>query len=186
MKKIFLLCVLFSQSFLLPAQHCPWDCSGMILLQTNVPKAILYKLHPVLVEENKKEITDTIYGTGKDTYDPCVFLSYDDFRVYRIKRMQVHDSYKYDTVYYFAKGLYMVKYNYCEYNERNLYLRFVDAHASVLTYHYIEIPDSLRIHLHDYNTELREGKKDEMSKQVTPFILTLNCEAFYLRKEECR
>jgi hypothetical protein len=113
-------------------------------------------------------------------------LSYDDFRAYYTGRIQVYDGYDRDTVYYFAEGLFMVKYNYCNYEERKLYLRFVDPHAGALTYHYIEMPDSLRIHLHDYNSELRAGKKEEISQKVQPFLVRLSCDAFFLKKEECK
>ena len=185
MKKIFLLCVLLLKSFLLFAQHCPWDCSGMIVLQTNAPKELFYKLDPALVDENKRAINDTVYGTGKDTHDPCIFLSYDDFITCRIKRIQVHHWYQYDTAYHFAEGLFMVKYNFCNYTERKLYLRFVDPHTSGLTFHYIEIPDSLRIHLHNYSNELFAGKTEETRKKIQPFILRLDCNALFLRKDEC-
>jgi hypothetical protein len=186
MKKLYLLFVLNSLGFSLAAQHCPWDCSGLILLQTKASKSAISKLHPVLVDETKKEINDTIYGTEKETYDPCVFLSYNDFNAYRAKRIQVYDGYDKDTIYHFAKGRLIARYNYCNYRERKLYLRLVDPHARELTYHYVEIPDSLRIHLHDYNSELREGKKEPISKKIQPFIVKLSCDSLLLRKEECK
>ena len=185
MKKILLLYILLPQSFFLFAQHCPWDCSGMILLQTNVKKDRLYKLDPVLVDENKNEISDTMYGTGKDTHDPCSFLFYDDFTAYRIQRIKIHHWYQYDTVYYFAKGLFMVKYNFCNYEGRKLFLRFTDPYSTGLTFHYIEIPDSLRIHLHNYSNELFAGRAEVTRKKIQPFILKVNCEAFFFRKDEC-
>lgn len=130
-------------------QHCPWDCSGMILLQTNIAKEKFYKLHPVLVDENKREITDTVYGTGKDTYDKCDFLSYEDFTAYRIQRIKVHHWYQYDTFYHFAKGGYIVKYNFCQYEGRKLYLRFQDPNSSTALFRYLEIPREKRMHLHN-------------------------------------
>lgn len=42
-------------------------------------------MRPVLVDENKKKIVDTIYGTGADNIDNCDFLSYEDFTAYRTK-----------------------------------------------------------------------------------------------------
>ena len=80
----------------------------------------------------------------------------------------------------------MVKCNYCHYRDTKLYFRFVDPHASVSASHYIEISVSLRIHLHDYNTHLREGKKEEINEKIKPFIVKVNCDSFFLRKEECK
>jgi len=68
--------LIFLSSF---SQHCPWDCSGMIIVETPVAKGIVYKLEPVLVNEEKRVIVDTMYGTDKPTYDRCDLLSYDDF-----------------------------------------------------------------------------------------------------------
>src|SRR6476620_4865408 len=96
--QLFIFVLLLSNNFLF-AQHCPWDCTGMILLHTNLPKENLYKLDPVLTDENKNEIYDTVYGTGKDTWDECKFLSYDDFTAYRTGRIAVHHFYEYDTFY---------------------------------------------------------------------------------------
>jgi len=61
------------------SQHCPWDCAGMVIVETAVAKGMVYKMDPVLVDEDKKVIVDTMYGTDKPTYDRCDFLSYDDF-----------------------------------------------------------------------------------------------------------
>jgi hypothetical protein len=158
----------------------------MIILQTNAPDSVISKLNTVLVDENKKEINDTVYGTGKEIYDPCTFLSYEDFTAYRTKRIQAHQRYRYDTVYYFAKGFFIVKYNYCKYRERKLYLGFVDLHSADNSFHYIEILDSLRIHLHDYSTELYAGDKENILQKIQPYILKLNCSSLLLRKEECQ
>jgi hypothetical protein len=186
MKKLLLLSVLFSQWFSLLAQHCPWDCSGMILLESDVPESVIAKLQLALVDENKNELNDTVYGTGKDLHDPCIFLPYKDFMAYRVDRIAVDRSYQHDTVYRFAEDLLMVKFNYCNYRDRKLYLRFINRHASPGSYYYVEIPDSLRIHLHEYSTELYAGKKEEIKKKVQPFIVRLDCDAFFLKQEECR
>src|SRR5262245_44608671 len=84
------------------AQHCPWDCSGMIIVETPVAKGMIYKLEPVLVDEEKNVIVDTIYGTDKPTYDRCDLLFYDDFTKQRTKKITIHHSYEYDTFYHFA------------------------------------------------------------------------------------
>jgi hypothetical protein len=49
--------LIFLRSF---SQHCPWDCSGMIIVETPVAKGMVYKLEPVLVDEEKKMIVDTM------------------------------------------------------------------------------------------------------------------------------
>ena len=158
----------------------------MIMLQTNISKDVLYKLDPVLVDANKNKINDTVYGTGMDTHDPCGFLSYDDFIAYRTTRIQVHNWYRYDTFYRFAEGLFIVKFNFCDYEGRKLYLQFVDPHTQKGSFHYIEIPDSHRIHLHDYGRELFAGKSEKTKKDIQPFILKLDCDDLLLREDECQ
>ena len=119
MKRFLLLCCsgfILSKAF---AQHCPWDCSGMIIVETPVMKKTVYKLEPVLVDEDKKVIVDTMYGTDKPTYDRCDFLTYDDFTRERTKKIAIHHWYENDTFYHFAAGRYIVKYNYCEYRDKN-------------------------------------------------------------------
>src|SRR2546423_15281458 len=106
--KYFLTSLLLFFLIKAAAQHCPWDCSGMIMFQTVSPKATIYKMDPVLVDENKIIVTDTMYGTGKETYDSCNFLLYSDFKSSRTKKIAIHHWYQYDTVYDFAGGLYFV------------------------------------------------------------------------------
>ena len=72
----------------------------------------------------------------------------------------MHYWYAYDTLYGFAKGNYIVKYNYCKYRDKKLYLRYRDVHTRNLVYHYIEISASQRIHLHNYNNLLRDEKTE--------------------------
>ena len=168
------------------AQHCPWDCSGMILVETPVEKGMVYKMEPVLVDGDKKVIVDTMYGTDKPTYDRCDFLSYDDFTNQRTKKIAIHHWYEYDTFYHFAAGRYVVKYNFCEYQDKKLYLRYSEASATSKIYHYIEIAASNRIHLHDYNSQLRERKTEEIKKDLKDSVLVLNCQEWNLKKQDCK
>lgn len=154
----YLLFILFFSPLLLKAQHCPWDCSGMILLDTRLSGAEFEKLEPVLVDRDKKIVIDTVYGTGVDSFDSCYFLSYADFTSYRTKRIQLHYWYKYDTLYHFAAHFYLVRYNYCRFGKEgntDLMIRFRDPDSG--TYRYIDIPVGRRIHLHNYNMEIRKG-----------------------------
>lgn len=184
MKRIIFL-FFISISFISSAQHCPWDCSGMILLNTTISKEKLYKLHPVLVDENKKEVIDTVYATGSDTDDNCEFLSYEDFTAYRTKKITIYYWYGYDTFYHFTQGGYIVKYNFCKYREKKLYLRFEDAYTRGVTFRYIEIPENLRMHLHDYNNELTGRKTKELKKMTQPFVLNITCTQWGLREKDC-
>lgn len=186
MKRNLLFIIAFITSSFAFAQHCPWDCSGMILLQTDIPKEKLYLLHPVLVDENKQEVVDTVYGTGLDTHDNCEFLSYKDFSALRKKKIALHHWYQYDTFYHFTAGGYIVKYNKCKYNGKKLYMRFEDPHTSGITFRYIEIPENKRMHLHDYNNELRERKTEELKKLTQPFVVNVSCEDWRLGKEDCK
>jgi len=168
------------------AQHCPWDCSGMIVLETPVAKGTLYKLEPVLVDEEKKVIVDTMYGTNKPTYDRCELLFYDDFTKQRAKKIAIHHGYEYDTFYHFAAGQYILKYNFCEFRDKKLYLRYSDASSKSKIYHYIEIPDANRIHLHDYNSQLRERKMEKIKNDLKGSVLVVSCEQWKLKKPECK
>ena len=156
----------------------------MVMLKTSVTKEIVYELRPVLVDEEKKIITDTMYGTNLPTYDRCEFLNYEDFTEYRVKRIALHHWYEYDTVYHFAKGSYIVKYNFCKYAGKTLYLRFADPASK--QYHYIEIPEERRIHLHNYNNQIRERRTEEIKNDLKNVILVLNCKEWGLTEKECK
>jgi len=158
----------------------------MIVLQPDMPIKAIDKFHLVLADENKRPITDTIYGTGKDTYDRCVFLSYDSFTKARSEKITIHHWYSYDTVYKFAKGNYIVKYNYCKYQGKKLYMRYLDQYNRALVFHYIEIPESNRIHLHDYNDELRNGQGEKMKEATKKNVIVLTCGDFLLREGDCK
>jgi hypothetical protein len=155
------------------------------MLETNVSKERMKKLNPVLVDENKKEITDTMYGTGKATYDRCNFMYYADFKKYRTKKVSLHGWYAHDTVYYFAAGKYIVKYNFCKYQDKKLYLRYLDPYTRGLTYHYIEIVPENRIHLHDYSVQINKRETDNIKNSIKAFIMTVNCDKWGLRENDC-
>ncbi|HEV8507368.1 MAG TPA: hypothetical protein VGQ53_18280 [Chitinophagaceae bacterium] len=186
MKRVLLL---FCGSFLLLAgfaQHCPWDCSGMVIVETPVAKGMIYKMEPVLVDEDKKVIVDTMYGTDKPTYDRCDFLSYDDFTKLRTEKIAIHHWYEYDTFYHFAAGNYIVKYNFCEYRDKKLFLRYSEPSAQSKIYHYIEIPGGNRIHLHDYNSQLRARKNEEIKNDLKDSVLVLSCKEWNLKEQDCK
>ena len=168
------------------AQHCPWDCSGMIIVETPAAKETIYKLDPVLVDEQKNVITDTIYGTDQPTFDRCDLLYYDDFTKMRTQKITLYHGYEYDTFYHFAAGHYIVKYNFCEYQDKKLYLRYIDPNSKSKVYHYIEIPATIRIHLHNYNSQLRQRKTEEIKNDLKSTVLVLNCEEWNLRKQDCK
>ena len=79
-----------------------------------------------------------------------------------------------DTVYKFAEGKYIIKFNFCKYQGKKLFLRCNDPHSKA-AYHYIEIPEGKRMHLHNYNDELRQGETASLVKQTREFLLTLDC-----------
>jgi hypothetical protein len=186
MKKTLFALFLFTATTGAIAQHCPWDCSGMIQVEITAPMNMVYRMKPVLVDENKEVITDTIYGTGKETYDRCDFLYYDDFLKYRRNKIAIHSCYQYDTLYSFAKGKYIVRYNFCRYRDKKLFLRFTDPHKGNNNYHYIEIPGHNRIHLHDYDDQLRQNKTAAMVKATREFVLVIDCKTWGLQNNDCR
>lgn len=185
MRYLFMSCLILP-AITVKAQHCPWDCSGMILFQTTISKEQVYKLEPVLVDENKKIIADTIYGTGLPTYDNCSFLYYDDFKAYRTKKIAIHRWYAYDTAYHFAEGYYVVKINFCKFYKKKLFLRFTDPYSRGLRYRYIEIDSSGLFHLHSYSTDMNARRTDKIREAIKNFIVVMTCEKWMLRKEDCK
>lgn len=185
MKILFITLISFLVAAISFCQHCPWDCAGMILLKTNIPKAKFDRLNIVLADSTGYGITDTMYGTGKETYDACELLAYEDFLQLRKEKIKLHHWYRYDTLYRFAEGLYLVKFNYCEYKSKKLYIKFLDAYNRSAKYHYVEIPDSLRIHLHDYSSKIFEKETAELKQLLQSFILYFDCDRWLLQKEDC-
>ncbi len=155
----------------LSAQHCPWDCSGMILLNTKLDKEHFYKLGAVLVDDHKNVISDTLYGTGAKTYDTCRFLSCDDFIAYRTGRTNFHHWYAYDTLYHFAEGMFIVKFNFCKYEGRELFIRFSASAGDNAAYRYISVAQEQRVHLHNYSTELFDGNSTAIRKKIRPQLI---------------
>jgi hypothetical protein len=168
------------------AQHCPWDCSGMILIETPVPEEQINSLDPILVDEYHKLITDTVYGTGLDTYDACEFLFSDDFTECRKKKTEQNHFYTHDTAYYFTQNKLVVKYNYCLYKDKKLFIRFVDPYRRDLYYHYIEVPENKRMHLHDYNEQIRNRSYKGMDTIIQPFVIQVRCSEWMLREDDCK
>lgn len=175
--------------FLLPAvsfssfgQHCPWDCSGMMLMKSDLKAGELQKLNPVLVDAKKNIVVDTMYGTGLETYDSCRFMFYDDFMTYRTERTKVHYWYRYDTLYKFAKEYALIKFNFCRYKRLDtlLYVRFNNLNDSGQVYSYIEVPQEKRIHLHDYNMQINRNQHDAIREAVQPFVLNITRQQFGL------
>lgn len=158
------------------AQHCPWDCSGIILVKTDLKIDELKKLNPVLVDANKNIVVDTMYGTGLETHDTCRFMFYDDFKAYRTERTKLHYWYRYDTLYRFASEYALVRVNYCHYQRSGamLYIRFNNLKDSIQQYEYIEVPQGNRIHLHDYNMMINRKEHDAIRQAVQPFVLNVS------------
>lgn len=153
-------------------------------MKTNVPVLVINNLNPVLVDTDKKIVIDTLYGTGKNTYDTCTFLYYDDFIKYRTERIQLHYWYAYDTLLSFAANHYLVHYNFCKFKwdqQGSLFIRWNDPESKTTAYRYIEIPASSRIHLHDYNNEIRNRDKNAILKAIAPFILSIRREEWGLK-----
>ena len=167
------------------AQHCPWDCSGLLLVKTDVSPSTINKLFPVLVNEKKEIIVDTIYGTGLPTYDTCNLLYYDDYLAYRTKRIKLHYWYGYDTIYHFAQGNYIIKINFCKYRNKKLFLRIADSHSPDPGYKYVEIANTALIHLHDYSIEINHRETNRIKEAVAKSLITIDCAAWGLKAEDC-
>jgi hypothetical protein len=172
MQKLFLIFII-AFSIKASAQHCPWDCTGLILIQTDMDPREFGKMNMTLVDSSKKVMVDTLFGTGRPTYDTCRLMQYDDFMNYRIQRIQLHYWYQYDTVYKFAKGLYLARFNYCQYKNSPLYLNWSDVNGKSGTNHYFEISPANRIHLHDFSRQLNNRDYDQIRREINPKIIRI-------------
>lgn len=161
------------------AQHCPWDCSGMLLIKTDATREEMMRLDLTVVDMNKNPIIEKQYSKNKNNDEPCRFLYYDDFLASRISQIKTDSWNKYDTAYHFAKEHYVVRINYCNNNKNELFVRYVDS-SSTSGYKYIEIPYSRRIHLHDYNNEIRNRQTALLLQMLEPFILPISRKEFGL------
>lgn len=156
-------------------QHCPWDCAGFLMIKTDASKAEMEAMHPVLVDARHQVVVDTLYGTGKETFDTCRFLYFDDFVKYRKERSKLHSWYGYDTMLEFAEGYYVVHFNFCKYDrdaEGPLFIRYAGPGHN--HDHYLPVPVEKRIHLHEYNTEIRNKNYSAILKAVEPSIITIS------------
>ncbi len=161
------------------AQHCPWDCSGLLMIKTDATREQMKKLDPTLVDTNKDPVDQKQYGSGTDTGKLYRFLFYDDFLEFRKSRIKIHNWSAYDTVYHFAKDHYLVRINYCGNSTNDLFIRYNDP-ATTSGYKYIEIPPSRRIHLHDYSSEIYRRQTAAILQSIQPFILNISRKEFGL------
>ncbi len=172
--KIILLVFLFSFGSA-SAQHCPWDCTGFLMIKTDASEAEMKSMHPTLVDGRKQIIVDTLYGTGKNTFDTCRFLEYDEFVGLREEKSKIHSFYRHDTMLKFAKGFYVVHFNFCKYDkdkEGPLFISYAGAgHGHD---HYIPVPVEKRIHLHNHSNDIYKKNYDAILKNVDSQILTIN------------
>lgn len=155
-------------------QHCLWDCTGFLMIKTDATKAEMDMMRPVLVDAQKHVVIDTLYGTGKETFDTCRFLYFDDFVKYRKERSKLHSWYNYDTMLKFAEGYYVVHYNFCKYERGNTELSVRYAGPGHGHDHYIPVPMDKRIHLHDLNNEIRNKEFESILKKVEPQIINVS------------
>jgi hypothetical protein len=176
-----LLAITFIGSLPSAAQHCPWDCTGFLMVKTDVNVAEMRRLDPVLTDAGHNIVIDTLYGTNKKTWDTCRFLYFDDFMAYRTKRIQVHGFYAYDTMLHFAKGYYVVHYNYCKFQKAGNTALYVRIKNSSGDYDYIPIADDKRIHLHNFNMEIIEHKTEKLVSMSQPYVITIRKEDLGLK-----
>lgn len=174
MKTILLLLVI-SFPLSASAQHCPWDCTGFLMIKTDASKDEMEMLRPALFDSKRLVVVDTLYGTGKKTFDTCFFMEFGDFASYRKEKAKIHNWYNYDTMLSFAEGYYVVHYNYCKFSGKapgELFIAYMGpGHGH---HHYLEIPADKRIHLHDYYSLIQKGEKEQTLKAVESKIISVS------------
>ena len=190
--KLEFLSILIFLSFSIQAQHCPWDCAGMILIKTDAATNNLDQIEVTLVEDStwifhgKGIVIDTIYGTASLMADTCRLKSHSEFMSYRTAKIQLYHGYAYDTVYGFSEGHFLIKFNLCKYRGKKLYLHFYDRHSRGLTDRYIRIPEANRISLHDVSTEINARQTKEILELIREKIMYIPCTAWTFYETECK
>jgi len=172
-KQLPLILVSFFFSISLHAQHCPWDCCGLIMINSDLKPAEMQKLKLVLTDGNKQIVIDTLYGSSEKNADTCYIRWGEEFLAHKTSLVAANHWYAYDTMLHFCKGHYVVRYNYCKYEEPQnqlLFLRYTDAAGS---FHYLPVHYSNRIHLHNYNDQIRTGQTTELNKIMEPFVMDM-------------
>ncbi len=173
MKSKFLLVIGFLFSLQSFSQHCPWDCFGVSMFQTDLSPSEIKKLDPVLVDANKMQIVDTMYGTGLPTYDSCVFLLYKDFKNRYTEKIKVHNWYGYYTMLDFAEGYYIVHYSFCRWQDKELFIRYNDPEKRG-GFKYIPVTADQRVHVHNYNSQINSKHFDDIRKDIQDKVLDIN------------
>lgn len=157
------------------AQHCPWDCAGFLMIKTDATPAEMSMLKAALVDSKKQLVIDTLYGTGKETIDTTNIMEWDEFEKYRKEKTKIHNWYNHDTMLSFAKGYYVVRYNYCKFdnaNPQDLSIRYIGpGHGH---YHFMPVAADKRIHLHDYNSLISKKEKEEILKALESKIINVS------------
>ena len=185
MKKLLLICFILSTAELL-AQHCPWDCSGMVLVSSAITPAEYKKLQPVLVDSNKNVLISEYSVTGKMIPDTNFLFSYEDFMADRTIKIATFSWYVYDTIYHFAKGHFLARFNHCRFSRQQakLFIRFNDvsgASAVSGAYHFIPVPLDKRIHLHDHQALFWDKNISAMQEAVKPFVMNIERKEWFIR-----
>jgi hypothetical protein len=84
-------------------------------------------------------------------------------------------------VYHFARGNYLVRYNYCGNDGAKLFVRFYNPNSRGLKYEYIEIPEENRFHLHDYSREINGRQTEKLKAVIQPKLFFIDCKKWLLR-----
>lgn len=136
----------------LAAQHCPWDCSGLVILDW--PENRKFSDYDVsLVDSQRKVVTNTnVYETTASG-----FLPYEELKEQLTEKISKHSWYEYDTALHFAKGSPVTLYNYCEY-QQDLFVE-VKSKKDPGSKHYFPLNNDQKFHLH--NREHWQGKLPE-------------------------
>lgn len=184
MRMILLLALLGLVPLSGRTQHCPWDCAGLVLLETDLPQSFFYYMHPALISIPKGVNKDSALRFHyRSQYDKPV-LSWPDFKAEVMKGHPGDHSYRYDTLYHFAAGRYLVRFNFCEAASELLFIRFMNPYSRGVKYHYIEVPDSARISLCRHNNWM-SGRLHPLTTEamVQAFVWKLNKEKMVFVKE---
>jgi hypothetical protein len=146
--RITILITLLFITKLLAAQHCPWDCSGIVILDWPANKS--FPSYTVsLVDKNHEVVSNhNVYESPESK-----FQLYGDLKKELSSKIPQNHWYENDTVFHFAEGSPVTLYNYCDYRGD----LFVEVRFNTTSQKwYFKLNEDQKFHLH--NMDLWQGK----------------------------
>src|SRR5688572_18135654 len=125
------------------AQHCPWDCSGIVILDWPADKKFNnYQVR--LVDSSYKVVFNhNVYEKTESQ-----FSIYEELKKQLNLKISKYSWYEYDTVLNFAAGSPVALYNFCDYHGEDLFIE-VKSKKGPSNKNYFKLNEDQKFHLHE-------------------------------------